>query len=155
MLDPAVVPAALPALASFCTAARNRFPPPPGWLLDDPVIVSSSRDIEDFGSYLRTGITLASRSAFDGNTVLSTTGEALSCDDILEAMVYWCRIAIHGLESDHDGEVGNVCDLIDDLNTVLRILVETVGTGRDRGLVESDRGAKWEILDSLRRQFEM
>lgn len=154
MLDFPDMPA-LPALASFCASAQNRFPPPPEWLLDDPVTVSSPRDIEDFVSFLHTGIALASRSAFDGNTVLSTTGEALSCDDIVEALIYWTRVAAHGLERSEQDDVGDVGDLTDELNTVIGVLVSTVGTARDRGMVESDRDATWTTLDSLRRQFEL
>lgn len=155
MLDfPDTLPA-LPALASLCASAQNRFPPPPEWLLDDPVTVSSPRDIEDFVSFLHTGIALASRSAFDGNTVLSTTGEALSCDDIVEALIYWTRVAAHGLERSEQDDVGDVGDLTDELNTVIGVLVSTVGTARDRGMVESDRDATWTTLDSLRRQFEL
>ena len=154
MLDFPDMPA-LPALASFCASAQNRFPPPPEWLLDDPVTVSSSRDIEDLVSFLHTGIALASRSAFDGNTVLSTTGEALSCDDIVEALIYWTRVAAHGLERSEQDDVGDVGDLTDELNTVIGVLVSTVGTARDRGMVESDRDATWTTLDSLRRQFEL
>ena len=66
---------AIPTLASFCASAQNRFPPPPDWLIDDPVTISSDSQIEDFVSFLHTGITLATRSAFDGNTILSTTGQ--------------------------------------------------------------------------------
>ena len=60
---------ALPVLASFCASAQNRFPPPPDWLIDDPVTISSDSHIEDFVSFLHTGITLATRSAFDGNSI--------------------------------------------------------------------------------------
>ena len=154
MLDFPDMPA-LPALASLCASAQNRFPPPPEWLLDDPVTVSSSRDIEDLVSFIHTGIALASRSAFDGNPVLSTTGEALSCDDIVEALIYWTRVAVHGLERSEQDEVGDVGDLTDELNTVIGILVPTVGTVRDRGMVESDQDATWTTLDSLRRQIEL
>ena len=151
MLDfPDTLPA-LPTLASFCASAQTRFPPPPDFLLDDPVTVSSARHIEDFVSFLRTGITLATRSAFDGNTVLSTTGQALSCDDLVKSLILWTRIAIHGLEcSDHD-DVGDVGDLIDELEDVLNVLV-AVDQKRVR---MSDHDATSTILDSLRRQFEV
>lgn len=157
MLESADMPD-LPTLASFVASVRNRFPPPPDWLIDDPVVVSSSRHIEDFVSFVRTGITLAARSAADGNTVLSTDGSALSCDDIVEALVYWTRVAIHGLENsefDDAGSVGDVDDLIDELNAVVGVLVSTAGRARDRGVVESDRDVKWEVLDTLRRRLEM
>lgn len=149
---------ALPAVASFCTSARNRFPAPPDWLLDDPVAVSTPNDIEDVVEFLHTGITLAARTAFDGNTALSTTGEALTCDEIVEALIYWTRVAIHGLEySDPDdvGGVGGVGELVDELNVVVGVLVSTVGMTRDQGMISSDRGAKWTTLDSLRRRIDM
>ena len=155
MLDSPSMPVALPVLASVCASALKRFPPPPDWLLDDPITVSSSRHIEDFVSFLHTGIALATRSAFDGNSVLSTTGEALSCDDIVESLIYWTRLAVRGLECSEQDDVSDVCDLTDELNMVIGILATTVGTAPDRGMVDSDRDVKWTILDSLRRQFEM
>ena len=146
---------ALPAIASYCATVSNRFPPPPDWLLDDPVTVSSSRDIEDFVSFLRSGITLAARSAFDGNTVLSATGEALTRDDIVEALIYWSRIAIYGLECSDPDDVGDVGDLVDELNTVVSDLVSTVDAVRDQGGVASDLSASWTTLDLLRRRIDM
>jgi len=146
---------ALPAIASYCATVSNRFPPPPDWLLDDPVTVSSSRDIEDFVSFLRSGITLAARSAFDGNTVLSATGEALTRDDIVEALIYWTQIATHGLECSDPDDVGDVGDLIDELKTLVSILVSTVDAVRDQGGVASDLSASWTTLDLLRRRIDM
>jgi hypothetical protein len=151
MLDfPDTLPA-LPTLASFCASAQTRFPPPPDFLLDDPVTVSSARHIEDFVSFLRTGITLATRSAFDGNTVLSTTGQSLSCDDLVKSLIFWTRIAIHGLECSDQDDIGDVGDLIDELNMVIGILI-AVDQTRVR---VSDQDAKCTILDALRRQFDM
>ena len=147
------MPVALPVLASVCASALKRFPPPPDWLLDDPITVSSSRHIEDVVTFLRTGITLASRSAFDGNSVLSTTGEALSCDDIVESLIYWTRLAVRGLECSDQDDVGDVGDLTDELGMVLDVLV-AVDEKRGRQSDHDDDG-KWTILDSLRRQFEL
>jgi hypothetical protein len=151
MLDfPDTLPA-IPVIASFCASAQNRFPPPPDFLIDDPVTVSSDRHIEDFVSFLHTGITLATRSSFDGNTVLSTTGQALSCDDLVKSMIFWTRIAIHGLECSEQDDVGDVGDLIDELQDVIGILV-AVDQKRGR---KSDQDTTSTILDSLRRQFEV
>jgi hypothetical protein len=153
MLDfPDTMPA-IPTLASFCASAQTRFPPPPDWLIDDPVTVSSDSQIEDFVSFLRTGITLAIRSAFDGNTVLSTTGQALSCDDLVKSLIFWTRIAIHGLECVDQDDVGDVGDLTDELGMVLGILV-AVDEKRGRPSDHDDDGT-WTILDALRRQFEV
>lgn len=146
---------ALPAIASFCTSARNRFPAPPDWLLDDPVTVSTHHEIEDVVEFLHTGITLAARVAFDGNTALSTTGEALTCDDMVEALIYWTRVAIHALECSDPDDVGDVADLIDELNTVVNVLVSNVDAVRDQGGVASDLSASWTTLDLLRRRIEM
>ena len=153
MLDfPDTLPA-IPTLASFCASAQNRFPPPPHWLIDDPVTISSDSQIEDFVTFLRTGITLATRSAFDGNTTLSTTGRALSCDDIVKSLIFWTRIAIHGLECSDQDDVGDVGDLIGELGMVRNLLV-AVDEKRGRQSDHDDDGTS-TILDALRRQFEL
>ena len=153
MLDfPDTLPA-IPMIASFCASAQTRFPQPPDWLLDDPVTVSSDRQIEDFVSFLHTGIALASRSAFDGNTILSTTGQALSCDDLVKSLIFWTRIAIHGLEFADQDDVGDVGDLIDELEDVLNVLV-AVDEKRGRVYDHDDDGTS-TLLDAMRRQFEL
>ena len=153
MLDSPSMPVALPVLASVCASALKRFPPPPDWLLDDPITVSSSRHIEDFVSFLHTGIALATRSAFDGNTILSTTGQALSCNDLVKSLIFWTRIAIHGLECSDQDDVGDVGDLTDELGMVLDVLV-AVDEKRGRQSDHDDDGTS-TILDALRRQFEL
>jgi len=153
MLDfPDTMPA-IPTLASFCASAHNRFPQPPDFLIDDPVTISSDSQIEDFVSFLHTGITLATRSAFDGNTILSTTGHALSCDDLVKSLIFWTRIAIHGLECSDQDDIGDVGDLTDELHDVLGVLV---AVDEKRGRVyDHDDDATSTILDTLRRQFEL
>ena len=144
---------AIPTLASFCASAQTRFPPPPDFLIDDPVAVTSDRQIEDFVSFLHTGITLATRSAFDGNTILSTTGQALSCNDLVKSLIFWTRIAIHGLECSDQDDVGDVGDLIGELGMVRNLLV---AVDEKRGRVyDHDDDVTSTILDALRRQFEL
>jgi hypothetical protein len=144
---------AIPTLASFCTSAHNRFPQPPDFLIDDPVTISSDSQIEDFVSFLHTGIALATRSAFDGNTTLSTTGHALSYDDLVKSLIFWTRIAIHGLECADQDDVGDVGDLIGELGMVRNLLVavdEKLGRPSDH-----DDDVTSTLLDAMRRQFEL
>ena len=73
-------------------------------------------------------------------------------------MIFWTRIAIHGLECSDQDDIGDVGVLIDELNMVIGILIAVDQTRvrvSDQDAKCTILDAKCTILDALRRQFDM
>jgi len=131
-------------LPRYVARAHRRVPDPPGFLFYDHIEIETRAQVECLIRYLYTCITLATQTAFDGVPVRSENGAYMTCQDIIELLIYWTAVSI-GFFDDNFTQVN------DELFLVLQLLK------RARDDERFDHGGaslRFSILNQLRESLQ-
>ena len=131
-------------LPRYVAREHRRVPDPPAFLFYEHIEIETRAQVECLIQYLYTCITLATQTAFDGVPVLTENGTYMTCQDIIDTLIYWTTVSI-GFFYDNFTQVN------DELFLVLQLLK------RARDDERFDHGGaslRFSILNQLRESLQ-
>jgi hypothetical protein len=132
-------------LPAYVARAHRRVPHPPAFLYMAEIEIETRKQVEELVDFIHTCIYLASQTAFDGIPVRSYSDVYMTCDDVLDELIYWVRLAI-----------GFFDDNFYDVNRELEITLELLKLARnDEGTdPRSGMSVRFTVLDDLLKSLE-
>ena len=131
-------------LPRYVARAHRRVPDPPAFLFYEHIEIETRAQVECLIQYLYTCITLATQTAFDGVPVRSENGAYMTCQDIIDTLIYWTTVSIGFFDE-------NFTQVNDELFLVLQLLK------RARDDERFDHGGaslRFSILNQLRESLQ-
>ena len=132
-------------LSAYVARAHRRVPHPPAFLYMDEIEIETRKQVEEFMDFVHTCIYLASQTAFDGVPVRSYSGVHMTCDDVLDELIYWVRLVI-----------GFFDDNFYDVNRELGITLELLKRAKDDEGMDPRSGmsVRFTVLNDLLKSLE-
>lgn len=132
-------------LPLYVALAHRRIPHPPAFLYMSEIEIETRKQVEEIMEFVHSCVYLASQTAFDGVPVRSYSGVYMSCDDVLDELIYWIRLAI-GFFDDNFYEVNRELEITLDL---LKRARDDEGTDPRSGM-----SVRFTILNDLLKSLE-